>query len=405
MLPALTRFHLRAGLALLLLVSMSSCAPASPLPAFYTAATTEAHTRPGTLIRQEPLPDPPAGGKAWRILYWSRGLDNQPVAISGMVILPEGPAPAEGRAIIGWAHPTTGVQPRCAPSLSPLRFQMISGLRAMVRQGYIVAASDYPGLGAGTDHPFLDGPSEGRAVLDAVRAAAQLPGATASHRFALWGHSQGGQAVLFAAAMARDYASEYNLAAVAAAAPATDLAALFRDDLGSKGGNNLTALTLWAWNRNYGASYDPVIAPPARAAVATIADKCIDTLIESRAKRAAGRILAQQFLTVPDLTAIEPWRSLAARNQAPSLPGDIPVFLAQGEADTIVSPALTRTYMARLCTTGSHVTFMPMADVGHGWIAAKSADSAIGWISDRLAGTPQPNDCARITPPLHNIFR
>ena len=85
-----------------------------------------------------------------------------------MVIVPNGPAPPAGRPVIAWAHPTTGVQPHCAPSLSPLRFMMIPGVSEMVKRGFVVAATDYPGLGTGTDHPFLDGPSEGRAVLDTI---------------------------------------------------------------------------------------------------------------------------------------------------------------------------------------------------------------------------------------------
>jgi len=43
-------------------------------------------------------------------------------------------------------------------------------------------------------HPYLIGESEGRAVLDSVRTARDLPDAGASHRFAVWGHSQGGPA-------------------------------------------------------------------------------------------------------------------------------------------------------------------------------------------------------------------
>jgi hypothetical protein len=40
--------------------------------------------------------------------------------------------------------------------------------------------------------------AEGRAVLDGVRAARRAQGANAGARFVAWGHSQGGQAALFA---------------------------------------------------------------------------------------------------------------------------------------------------------------------------------------------------------------
>ena len=53
---------------------------------------------------------------------------------------------------------------------------IISGLADMLRQGYVVVATDYPGLGVpGMNHPYLIGVSEGRAVLNSVRAARDLP--------------------------------------------------------------------------------------------------------------------------------------------------------------------------------------------------------------------------------------
>jgi acetyl esterase/lipase len=125
--------------------------------------------------------------------------------------------------------------------------QQIQGVREMVGRGYVVAATDYPGLGTPETHPYLVGESEARAVLDSVRAARELTGAPA--RFAVWGHSQGGQAALFTGIMAKSYAPELDLVGVAAAAPATELETLLADDIDTNGGRNLTAMTLWSWPR------------------------------------------------------------------------------------------------------------------------------------------------------------
>lgn len=376
----------------------SACVPAGPPPSFYSAAVTKPDAPHGALVRYEPLPSSPTGARAYRIIYQSTTADGRLVPVSGMVIVPNNPAPAEGRPVIAWAHPTTGVQPRCAPSLSPLRFMMIPGLSDMLKRGFVVAATDYPGLGAGTVHPFLDGGSEGRAVLDSVRAAAAIPDASTSARFALWGHSQGGQAVLFAADLARGYTPELRLAGVAAAAPATELGTLFRDDAGTTGGNNLSTLTLWSWARVYGASYSNIVAPQAMAAVETVAEQCWDAIIESPAEAAADKVLAQQFFTVPDITKIEPWRSLIARNNAPVLPREIPVFLAQGDIDVIVRPPVTFDYMRRLCASGSRVTLDVLPNVGHDWAGMKSSGAAVGWMGDRMGGLPAPDDCGRSDP-------
>lgn len=81
-------------------------------------------------------------------------------------------------------------------------------------------------------------------MLDSVRAARRIVGATASDRFVVWGHSQGGQATLFAGKLARSYAPELRLVGVAAAAPASELANHLNDDLSTPAGKILTAYTL-----------------------------------------------------------------------------------------------------------------------------------------------------------------
>lgn len=93
---------------------------------------------------------------------------------------------------------------------------MIMGLPELLKRGYAVVAPDYPGLGTPGPHPYLVGESEGHAVLDAVRAARNAPEAHAGQRFAVWGHSQGGHATLFAGLLAQSYAPELQLVGVAA---------------------------------------------------------------------------------------------------------------------------------------------------------------------------------------------
>ena len=92
---------------------------------FYEASAREVAGAPGTLIRYEPMAFAPAGAQAYRVLYRSTGLHGEPIAVSGVIVVPPGPAPEGGRPIVAWAHPTTGVVPRCAPSLAMLVFQQI----------------------------------------------------------------------------------------------------------------------------------------------------------------------------------------------------------------------------------------------------------------------------------------
>jgi hypothetical protein len=369
---------------------MALCLMAAMLPQ-QAAAATDA---PGTLLDQEAVAGAPDGARAFRVRYVSRTSSGNPATVSGLVIVPAGVAPAGGRPVVAWAHPTTGVIPACAPSRSPLRFAMIPGLRDMLKRGFVVAATDYPGSNPGEVQPFLDGVAEAHAVLDSVRAASRIEGSGASRHFALWGHSQGGQAVLFAGGLKAGYAPELALAGVAAAAPATDLAALLRDDIGTKGGNNLSALALWSWARTEGVPFEPIVRADAVTAIDAVAARCIDRLLPSPSKQAADKVLAAGFLKVPDITVVEPWRGIIARNSAGTLPKEVPLFLAQGGADVIVRPSVTKSYMERQCRAGGLVTLHSRPQTGHAWIAAKSAQVAVSWLADRFAERTVPNDCA-----------
>lgn len=365
----------------------------------WTVEGTAAEQPPGSLIRAEPMAGAPDGAAAFRVLYRSTGLSGEPMEVSGVVIVPAGQAPPEGRPVLAWAHPTTGIVSRCAPSLARVFFSSVQGLREMLDQGYVVAATDYPGLGTPEVHPYLVGESEGRAVLDSVRAARNLPGSAAGRRFAVWGHSQGGHAALFAGLMAHDYAPELALLGIAAAAPATDLAALMREDQGTPGGNNITAMTLWSWSRLFDAPMEEVVTPEALPVIDKLAGECIERWFDMIERKGPTEGLERGFLRVPDLTAVEPWRRLMAANTPGPLGATIPVYLAQGTADNLVRPDVTEAYARTLCQAGGRVRFNAVAGVGHAFIARDAAPDAIDWISARFDGQPPPSDCDALASP------
>jgi pimeloyl-ACP methyl ester carboxylesterase len=370
-----------------------SVAAASAQMAFYQATPQEIDGPPGTIIRQEPMAFAPAYITAVRVLYRSRGLHGEPIAVSGVVIAPRGAAPPGGRPIVAWTHPTSGVATRCAPSLAMFVFEQIQGLRDMADRGYVVAATDYPGLGGPGVHPYLIGESEARATLDIVRAARSMTATAASSDFAVWGHSQGGQAALYVGLIARGYAPELHLVGVAAAAPATELARLMRDDLGSPGGDNLTAMTLWSWQRVFDAPMSRVVEPRATPIVDRLALACIESIYDVLVRRRISARLRDGFLSVKNPLALEPWRSLAAANTPGILPRDVPLFIAQGSNDQLVRPEVTRDYVARACRAGGKVRFLVMPGVGHGLAAHHSARAAVDWIAGRFAGDAPPDDC------------
>ncbi|HWZ37566.1 MAG TPA: lipase family protein [Bradyrhizobium sp.] len=239
----------------------------------------------------------------------------------------------------------------------------------------------------------LSGRVERSARRNRFRArGTNLPGMN-NHRYAVWGHSQGGQAALFTGMISKDYAPELELLGLAAAAPATDLATLMTDDLNTTGGRNLTAMTVWSWSRVYNAAMDSVVAPAVMPVVDRLAEECIESPFDILIRARTAAPLAQEFLTVKNPAETEPWHSLLVRNTPGLLPRSVPVFLAQGTSDGLVRPAVTMDYMKRLCRAGSRVRMLTLPGVSHGFAGAKSADEAVAWISDRFAGRPAPNDC------------
>ena len=201
--------------------------------AFYVPPHPLAKAKPGTIIRSTPI-EAPVGARAWKILYHSRAVDGRDIAVSGVVLAPTGRAPRGGRVVVAWAHGTTGLADLCAPSKHP---DIASALRdsharipeqagvldrpfqAFLDAGYVVAATDYEGLGTPGLHPYLVGESEGRSVLDAARAARGLKAAAVGRKALVVGLSQGGQAALFAGELAASYAPELRVLGVAAEAP------------------------------------------------------------------------------------------------------------------------------------------------------------------------------------------
>ncbi len=214
-------------------------------------------------------------------------------------------------------------------------------------------------------------------------------------RFSVWGHSQGGQAALFTGMISKSYTPELELVGVAAAAPATDLATLMKDDIGTSGGNNIMAMTLWSWHRVFDASIAKIVDPRAMSTLDRLARVCIEGPFDLSVRERIGQAFDQHFLSVDQPADVEPWRSLLEKNSAGALPPEIPVFLAQGTTDQIINPNVTRDYMSKLCEAGSKVKLVVMPDIGHGRAAQASTVAAVNWIADRFAGGAAPDDCLR----------
>ncbi|GAN55492.1 alpha/beta hydrolase [Tanticharoenia sakaeratensis] len=177
--------------------------------------------KPGVLIRQEDMALaklPPNTARGIRILYSSTsGVGTgTPVAVSGQVLIPDGPTPKGGWPVVAWEHGTTGIADVCAPSWRGYASRDRAYLGRWLKEGFAVVATDYQGLGTPGPHPYLLYRPEAYSALDAVRASLAAFGPLLRNRIVLVGQSQGSGAALGAAWVAPHYAPELHVRAVVA---------------------------------------------------------------------------------------------------------------------------------------------------------------------------------------------
>jgi alpha-beta hydrolase superfamily lysophospholipase len=363
--------------------------------AFYTLPSSIPAGAPGTIIRSEQIASAPLGSTAWRVIYHSRDQAGNDIPVSGIIVAPDGPAPKGGRTIVSWAHPTTGAAVNCAPSLGTDPFLLIEGMHELLAAGYVIAATDYPGMGVDGASSYLLGVPEANSVLDAARAARNISDTHASDRLMLWGHSQGGQAALFAAQRDASYSPDLHLEGVAVAAPAANLNALMTDDIVNLSGVTIASYAFPSFEAAYAGRYskesiDSVLTPAGAAATPRMAALCL--LSQNKQIHAIADPLVGRYVT-SDPATTEPWQTMLRENSAGGAPITVPVFVGQGLADKLVIPSATEAYVRLLCSQGADVAFHTFPHINHGLVAYASIPELLPWMAQVDTGRRPASNC------------
>jgi pimeloyl-ACP methyl ester carboxylesterase len=344
---------------------------------------------PGTLIWAEkvalPL-QPPA--TVWRVLYHSRDLARRDIAVSGFAVIPAGATPSQ-RPVYAWAHGSAGQADRCAPSRTiPDNLPPYGG--QLVANGVALVATDYQGLGPPGPATTYVGIAEGRAVLDGIRAAAQLPGISRLGPVVIAGHSQGGGAALWAAQIAGSYAPALDVRGVAALAPAAEFTTIVKA-LRKAPFSSYLGEALWAVDgleAAYGrrVPVSRLLTPAARADLPRVANECANQTIAHWQGKSADALFARDPLSVPSFV------KLLHEISPGALDPKVPILLAQGDKDEQIPAAVSARLLARYCRIGATVTRRIYRTNHEGVIDAASTD-VLAWISDRLHGRPARSSC------------
>lgn len=401
--PRLRRWARTLGAAASLVIAVALAAGSAwvlggaPLPepgSFYTPPA-EVPSERGRLIRAEPLTTGvPAGAEAWTILYTTTHPDGSPAVASGTVIAPQD-RDGEPLPLLTVAHGTTGVVPKCAPSMSATPFADGAGtaLEMMVTQhGWAAVTSDYIGLGTEGPHPYLIGDAEARNVLDASLAAHELDGLALDTRTVVWGHSQGGQGALWTGQVAEEYAPSLTVEGIAAFAPAADLFGLAEADKSEVGGKTVSAYIAATWNEIYPElELQSHLTPGSARGVEKIEQLCFNSKDVIAALLHGTQVPNQVF---PDSLLNGAFGDLL-KQQTPEGPFPAPVMVAQGLADPLVKPPLQQAWVDARCAAGEAIDYRTFPGLSHNTLVA--ADSPltpqiVQWTLDRWNGTaPTPN--------------
>jgi len=352
-----------------------------PLTSFYDTPHPLPPGKAGELIRSEPINEYnlPFELSALRILYHSRTAKGEDVAVSAVVLIPDGKPPARGWPVIAWAHEFRGAARPCAPSL--MKNLGAGPLLAMYANlGYAVVATDYSGLGADSGKAVLDMQSNALDVIYSVSAARTAVAQIGPKWIAVGPFLGGLAAVAVAESDVRDpnYLGSIVTSGLAGAQQAYEHFAQ-----GSSSNRKLLVLasTVKALYPEFQVS--DMLKDSALPAYQRVAETCGG---ETEPEFTNGMLKPawenNQFV-----------KEVFSRNTPGQKPAHGPLLVISGEADPVIPAEMSGQTVARMCGQGDRILFLKYPDVDASGVMGASAADQISWIKARFAGYVAPSNC------------
>jgi len=358
--------------------------------AFYTPPAPLLAAPPGQVIWTRPLTGAaalPGAAANLLILYHCATAGGQDTAVSGTVAIPRGRPPAGGWPVLSWAHGTTGVADICAPSRDApghpahIYLQLADTiLNLWLQRGWVIARTDYPGLGTPGRHPYLAGNAETCSTIDIVTAARQTHSGI-GRRWTVMGHDQGGHAALATASLASSRTPDLDLIGAVAIAPAAGAYEVI-NRLGEPGARavrpGFLALTLLgAAAADPGIRLGELLTPAALRLLAIARLRGIDDLLTLRSPE-----LANPFKPGCDRRRL---LAILAASDPALLSPRVPCLIAQGTADPIADVGQVRQLTQSLAARGATIDCHLYPGAGHFDVIEAAYTRTARWIGARLA--------------------
>ena len=313
-----------------------------------------------------------------RILYYSRSGTGETVASSGVVLFPEGNAPAGGWPVIAWAHELNDVARPCAPSLAQ---NLVHGpfLAMYVKLGYAIVATDYAGLGTNFRNAFADVRANAFNVIDSIPAARQaVPGLGA--RWIAMGTAEGGAAAIGVAELGREMRDPNFLGSIAISRIMDAEGILTpRPDQSHE-----LPLLLAYGIKTIDTQFEPkdMLTDEALPLYEQVGQSC------GIADAAKIPIAAMLKLHWDSNRFVEDYFK---RNRLGTSPAAVPILVISSEGE--LSLFTTTEVVRRLCKQGDRVLFNRYAEYNPGSVIGDSVRDQMAWIQDRFAGRAARSNC------------
>jgi pimeloyl-ACP methyl ester carboxylesterase len=293
------------------------------------------------------------------------------------------------------AHGTTGLADACAPStdLPPSRAFPPNELALIAPappvEPWLLVQTDYEGLGTPGRHPYLVGESEGRAVIDAARAATQLPGADASRSIAIAGYSQGGHAALWAGEVASSWAPELEVIGVFSGAPGADLDWSLITTADTQDLPTRRAILL-ATIAGHHAAYpdtDPttVLTELGQQRLELLDELCVAEFVAAVANDDPRAMLRPEGIGV--------WAEILSRSNAGQHRIAAPVLIIYGDEDTAFPLPAREAMIDRMCGIEGNVIERRVISGSHNSASRPAFAAGIAWLNQRAAGQDPTDEC------------
>lgn len=352
------------------------------MPTFYSVPSPLPKGPPGTVIRSQQVAAPGVEGRVWRVMYLSRDELGKPIAVTGLVIVPDTPPPSGGYRVVTWSHGTNGMTDICSPSLDPA--QAVPQVNSLLAAGWEVTASDYQGEGTGGLLPYLVGKVAAQNSIDIVRAARHLAFAHASTTYAAWGHSEGGQTAMFVLHIASSYAPSLHLVGVVAGAPPSQFQYIYAA-LETSPYRFYLIMAAAGFNAAYGSTRAPlgqVLTARGRSLLPLLQTSCFSAILKAVDAYPLSALTTGNPFTSPA------WRPLLIANDPGrfTTPTTIPLLIPQGGNDQQIPVASTLLLEQHLCAIHQPVERWIYPGQSHAGVIPVYMPDMVHWLARRFAG-------------------